>query len=117
MDGLFIGLGALLLLLTLVVVVKLIWNLRLRNFQKRNGLPSSKQHKLALRSNVASLSLLFIVGVLTLLGGVTIHNKTTPLSLTFKSENIEGISFENAKLIGSENEFQKYLITFITTPI
>ena len=109
MYGLFIGLGALLLLLTLVVVVKLIWNLRLRNFQKRNGSPSSKQHKLALGSNVASLSLLFIVGVLTLLGGVTIHNKTTPLSLTFKSENIEGISFENAKLIGSENEFQEIL--------
>ena len=105
MLALYIVLGIITLALGLILTMRLIWNVRLRRFQKKNGIPFSRESKVAFGSNIAGLNLLLLVGILTIFGGISsIKNQS---NITFKEYTEGNVTYTNAKQFTSNEEFEK----------
>ncbi len=94
-------------LLFVFLLVRVIWNIRLYNYEKKRGLETSKLNTQALRTNGVLMSMLLIVGVLASIGGVGIINQPKPMALKFSSVIKDGVVYENARSISSETELKK----------
>lgn len=96
--------GIAIVILMAILLSRTIWNIRLSSFQKRNNIEPSKMNRSALGSNIVSMSLLLIVGVLTIFGASSIDNKLTPASFKFSPVVNDGVTYENARAFSSQSE-------------
>lgn len=109
MLAIYIILGVLIVLLMAFLTVRLVWNVRLQQFQKRSGIQSSSRHKMAFGSNIAALSLLFVVGGLMLAGGLNSLSSSKPKLIVINKHQGEVKTQVNAKAFESEEELEKIL--------
>ena len=109
MLAFYITVGVLALIFFGFLLVRLLWNIRLNQYQKKSGLERSKLNRMHLRSNIVSMSLLLLVGTLSIVGGTTIANKPKPVSERFTAVVIDGVKYENAKTVGSKEKLESIL--------
>jgi len=109
MLAFYIIVGVLALIFCGFLLVRLIWNIRLNQYQKKSGIERSKLNRMHLRSNIVSMSLLLLVGTLSIVGGTTVANKPKPVSERFTAVVIDGVKYENAKTVGSKEKLESIL--------
>lgn len=107
MLAFFIVLGVIILLFMGVLTARLVWNVRLRRFQKKNGIPQSNRLKMALGANIAGLNLLLVVGILTVVGGAGFLNSPKIKSIVIDKHIENEVEYTNAKKFESAEEFEQ----------
>ncbi|MGI6787118.1 MAG: beta-propeller domain-containing protein [Acholeplasmataceae bacterium] len=111
MLGFYITTGVITFIVFAIMLVRLIWNIRLHNYQKKSGIERSKLNISALRSNVVSLTLLLVVGALTIVGGTSLEKAGNPVSFKIRKTINEttGMTLENANAFSSSKDFEEKL--------
>lgn len=99
-----IAVAALLVILLGFLAARLIWNVRLYKYQKKSGIERSKLNKRALTTNIATMSLLLVVGVFSIVGGSVINS---PDRLSFKPVKVDNVVYESAKMFSNSEEFEE----------
>lgn len=107
MLAFYITVGVLAALLFVFLLVRVIWNIRLNNYQKKSGIERSRVNRYQFRANVVSMTLLLLVGVLSVVGGASTFNKTRPVALKFTAITQDGVTYENARSFSSQEELEK----------
>lgn len=110
MLAFFIVLGVIILLFMGVLTARLVWNLRLRRFQKKNGIPQSNRLKMAVGTNIAGLNLLLVVGILTVVGGAGYLNSPKIKTIVIDRYTENEVVYANAKKFESTEEFEQILV-------
>ena len=95
----------------ILLSIRLIWNLRLSNFQRRNKIVTSRKNKVQLSTNIGALSLMLMVGIFTIVNGAFYFDRTTPKPNSFDRYEIEEVLYKNAKVFESQKEFENVLKT------
>ncbi len=93
----------------ILLSIRLIWNLRLSNFQRRNKIETSRKNKVQLSTNIGALSLMLMVGIFTIVNGAFYFDRTTPKPNSFDRYEIEEVVYKNAKVFDSQKEFENVL--------
>lgn len=104
-DSLIV-IGIILIVLTVPFIIRLVWNLRLMRFQKRNFIKPSTSQRLSISNNLVATTLLLVVGLFSIIGGST--RKTPqgiPTLITFEDYIANDKLHENAKMFSSREEF------------
>ncbi len=108
LDALII-IGIILLVVTIPFIVRLIWNIRLVKFQKRNFIKPSTSQRLSISNNLAVTALLLVFGLFSIVGGSVRSNKHSPQGvptlITFEEYVANNKLHENAKVFSSREEF------------
>ncbi len=95
----------------IILSMRLIWNVRLRNFQRRNKITSSKKNKVRFGTNIGAFSLTLVLGIFVVMSGAFYFNRTTPKPNPFENYKIENMLYKNAKNFESQKEFEDVLKT------
>lgn len=113
-DALII-LGIIFILLTIPFIIRLVWNIRLVKFQKRNFIKPSTSQKLSISNNLVATSLLLVVGLFSIVGGSKkqeVH-KGVPTLISFEQYEMNNKTYENAKTFSSKEEFNSIFSNII----
>lgn len=106
-DSLIV-LGIILLVITIPFIIRLIWNIRLVRFQKRNFIKPTTEQRLSISNNLAVTALLLFFGLFSVVGG-SIRPKKSPSSaptlISFEDYVANDKLYENAKSFSSQEEF------------
>lgn len=106
-DALIV-MGIILVVLTIPFIIRLVWNIRLMRFQKRNFIKPTTNQKLSLSNNLVATTLLLAVGLFSIVGGSIRPNngpKDAPIPITFEDYMTNDKLHENAKVFSSKEEF------------
>jgi uncharacterized secreted protein with C-terminal beta-propeller domain len=105
-DALII-LGIILILLTVPLLIRLVWNIRLIKFQKRNFIKPSTNQRRAFSNNLVATSLLLVLGLFSIVGGSRKApvQKGIPTLISFEDYVSNNKLYENAKSFSSQDEF------------